>query len=720
MGAEREASVRVVVRKESAIQDLRTLSNETERFTRATRSGLEESTRAASGLVGTLKQGVGMAASFFGLHAGIGLVRDAMQIREEFQRINFSMEAGKGILRSWSASMADVWAINRRWGQDVGALTRSYGTLYEELGKGPDELASVLDRVARAATASGKPIERLADLGVVLSEKWDVPTEQLDDAFRTIFSLTSQGGVRLEEFMGQAARLGPKARKAGLSGTEDLANLLGFMNRAEQGIATPRQGAMAIGGLIDLLSGDSVEKTQKLRKAGVRGELIKGSQAIKDPFAMMREIVAATGGDRSKIEAGFGKSSPMSDILGELARPYREAVGGLPKDATSAQKRAAGLEAYDRAVEESRRVMMDKSRYEELAAQNAESASAQSARAMADLKAAMMDLVPTATAVASALRDVVAFIVSLKETKGGKFFGDAVDALGPLGMVGVGVAGGGLLSVAKGYLGGLGAKLAGGATEAAGGAVAAGEGGGKLAAMRLAAAKLGAFGAFASPMLLAMGVAAAAEGEGGEADLGDREQMSKRYRATRRYRRGDNLYEVLERIEGQAKPGDPMYRLRTYSDGGNQLLDNVAATDEYLAGFGFTDGELENDNGQHGISTPGAAVKGVLGNLGAIPAPKSGQSRGTRARGPAYNKAIATFDKSPFGRLLASMDAANARQEGQREFLASTPLPPTPTGPVLDGNAVAAPIVRALTSGVLRVEVVNTPKQGAPRNTQGP
>ena len=711
MGAEREASVRVVVRKESAIQDLRTLSNETERFTRATRSGLEESTRAASGLVGTLKQGVGMAASFFGLHAGIGLVRDAMQIREEFQRINFSMEAGKGILRSWSASMADVWAINRRWGQDVGALTRSYGTLYEELGKGPDELASVLDRVARAATASGKPIERLADLGVVLSEKWDVPTEQLDDAFRTIFSLTSQGGVRLEEFMGQAARLGPKARKAGLSGTEDLANLLGFMNRAEQGIATPRQGAMAIGGLIDLLSGDSVEKTQKLRKAGVRGELIKGAGAVKDPFDMMREIVAATGGDRGKIEQAFGRGSPMADVLTELARPYRDAAAG---GGTPAEKRAAGLKAYDDAVNESRRVMMSKSRYEEIAAERSQEAGANVERAMASVKEAFTkpEVLNAATQLANSLAALTVKVAEFTDSELFKKTAGIVDKAGP----------GGLLA---GWLSWKGLQAAG--RHVAEG-VTSGGGGEKLLVAKKMVELFGGFGTFAGPMLAPMAVAGLAEANRPVRMIGSRTlSPSRRMEVFHRAAAADGGGGGSG--AGNA-PALGQWWKRVLDERGEQLGEDVPLTDEEIAEWqkedqqraGMGDGSVKKGLG---LLRPGHAIDQAGIMTAQILAAKRGRSP---LQNLAYSVApgIAGAGVGPLASLTLAgqIEGANRQAEARASMMDARGVGPAP-GVALEAlpNAIANPIVRALVAlqtGTLRVEVVNTPKQGAPRNTQGP
>lgn len=714
MGAEREASVRVVVRKESAIQDLRTLSNETERFTRATRSGLEESTRAASGLVGTLKQGVGMAASFFGLHAGIGLVRDAMQIREEFQRINFSMEAGKGILRSWSASMADVWAINRRWGQDVGALTRSYGTLYEELGKGPDELASVLDRVARAATASGKPIERLADLGVVLSEKWDVPTEQLDDAFRTIFSLTSQGGVRLEEFMGQAARLGPKARKAGLSGTEDLANLLGFMNRAEQGIATPRQGAMAIGGLIDLLSGDSVEKTQKLRKAGVRGELIKGAGAVKDPFDMMREIVAATGGDRGKIEQAFGRGSPMADVLTELARPYRDAAAG---GGTPAEKRAAGLKAYDDAVNESRRVMMSKSRYEEIAAERSKEAGANVARAMGELKAAITrpEFLDAITSAAKGLSDVAIWAAKIAGSPTAKQIGELAKDATPGGILAAYAGAKSAPGFARWFFG-----VGEGAGAAAGGAAGAKAAGGALAGAKgagVSAVGLGMRGALAG-----LGMALFMEGDGynPEATLEQREKALRKYRVVDEYAQGSRKYQVYRSGE-RAPDGSYAYRKRIMDETGATLdIQKMTAEDlaRYVPRFG---GEMKGD----ALLRPGHAIDQAGIMSARILAAKRGRSP---LQELAFSAApgIAGAGVGPLASLVLAgqIEGANRQAEARASMMDARGVGPAP-GVALEAlpNAIANPIVRALVAlqtGTLRVEVVNTPKQGAPRNTQGP
>ena len=500
-GAEREAVIRIAVRKEGAVEGFRAVRREAEDFTRNVRGGLDDARRSAVSLTDSLRQGVGMAAGFFGIHAGLGLVKDAQRIKREFTEMAFSMEAGGRGLKNWKSLMGEVWAVNRRWGQEVHALTRVYRDLNEEIGGSPDEIAKVLSSVAKAATASGKPVETLGNLGAVLAEKWELPSEKMDDALRSVLSLTSQGGVRLEEFVGQAGRLGPKIRKAGMTGDVDtLSKLLGTMNRAEQASRTPRMGAMALGNLIELLSGETVERRATLLKAGVSGTEIN---KIKDPLEMMRTIVDATGGKRESIERAFGRTSPQSDILNELARPYLEAVGQLGPKASAKEKQAVGLAAYDEAVARSASVSLSRERFDELASERANDGEAGVNRAMANLTEAVANpallkgLTELANAFASATKTIGEAGEFLSKKLG---LGDpnappgAPDGSASPWLVGGGLLGGvGALKLAGGYLGGLGAKLAGGGMVAAGGGTVAAGGAAAGSGGVVAAALKGAF-----------------------------------------------------------------------------------------------------------------------------------------------------------------------------------------------------------------------------------
>jgi hypothetical protein len=234
--------------------------------------------------------------------------------------------------------------------------------------------------------------------------------------------------------------------------------------------------------------------------------------------------------------------------------------------------------------------------------------------------------------------------------------------------------------------------------------------------------------------LAGLGMALFMEGDGynPEATLEQREKALRKYRVVDEYAQGSRKYQVYRSGE-RAPDGSYAYRKRIMDETGATLdIQKMTAEDlaRYVPRFG---GEMKGD-----------ALERVFDGVRRVARPRSDHAidqagimtaqilAAKRGRSPlqdlAYSVApgIAGAGMGPLASLALAgqIEGANRQAEARASMMDARGVGPAP-GVALEAlpNAIANPIVRALVAlqtGTLRVEVVNTPKQGAPRNTQGP
>ncbi|MBB4287644.1 phage tail tape measure protein [Roseospira goensis] len=254
--------------------------------------------RARERMQRTALAAAGVGAAGYGMmHAGrvgLGWVKPAMEADHAWTALGLVAGATADELDHMRDRVRDIAAATN---QDATALREALGFL---IGKGlsPGDALAVLDRVGRAATATGAD---MADMGALTFAAMDTLLVAAGDVGRAhdiMARAGDLGGFELRDMARTFPQLTANARALGLTGTKAIATLSAALQVAVKGASGPEDAATNLANFLQKATApETVRNFEKFGidiKAALREAVLRG----ENPFdALLAQIAQATGAD---------------------------------------------------------------------------------------------------------------------------------------------------------------------------------------------------------------------------------------------------------------------------------------------------------------------------------------------------------------------------------------------------------------------------------------
>lgn len=452
----------------------------------AAKSALAE---LGSGLKSTLTQ----VATLGGALSAANAARGAVELTKGYKDIANSIEAGTGRAMTWQAVQSSVEGTAGRWKRSNQEVSASYRKLWDDIGDSKFATAGI-ESAARAATAGHGSMTALTTIVGQLKEKFDIPTEGIDDALASVIALGNKGGANVEELGEKIGILGATAKEAGFGGQEGLQKMLGMLNSADNVTGNFRKSLKAVTSVFDTL-GDP----EKLKTIGKELKIGLVDKTTGKPFAHALEMILAKSGGKQEVLAKVFSGEELK-LVTEFGKTYAKAFDETKGDIQTKMK--AGLAAYNDALKAAGETTLKASEVDKQAKDRLGDTDRQIADALRKLEIAftkpemvegLTKLAEVAPKVADALAKLLGFAVDHPKTAvaavvGGKVLGSVVPAVG--GSL-LGTAGKAILKKVLGS-GAAAAATEGAAATTGGSAAAEVAGGGAAAGLAIPAAIVGA------------------------------------------------------------------------------------------------------------------------------------------------------------------------------------------------------------------------------------
>jgi hypothetical protein len=248
---------------------------------------------------------------------------------------------------------------------------------------------ALLSDMARLAKATGTDLGDMAAAAANVSNGLgDTPNKAavLDQVMRTIAGQGKLGAVEISDMAVQMARVAASATKFAGDRGQNIAKMgaLAQIARAEGGAPSAAESARSVGGFAA-----TMQKTARIKAFKAKGIDVFSDDShtqLKDPIALIKESLMATGGDLQEMNKLF------MDVIGARA------VGGLQKTFVGAGGKDAGLKAVDAQVSRMLKAQISQDEVNESAKRASETDAAKAARFQNSLDAitetTMKTLVP--------------------------------------------------------------------------------------------------------------------------------------------------------------------------------------------------------------------------------------------------------------------------------------------------------------------------------------
>jgi hypothetical protein len=216
----------------------------------------------------------------------------------------------------------------------------------------------------------------------------DVPDKArvIDEVMRTIAGQGKLGAVEISDMAVQMARIAATATSFGGDRAKNIQTFgaLAQIARAEGGAPSAAESARSMGGFANTLKKSA--RIEAFKKEGIDVFTDKSKTTLRDPMALIKESLLATGGDMQRMNKLF------MDVVGART------VGGLQKTFVGAGGGQAGLAKVDEQVQRMMKAQISQDEVKESAKRAAETDAAKAARFQNSLDAitetTMKTLVP--------------------------------------------------------------------------------------------------------------------------------------------------------------------------------------------------------------------------------------------------------------------------------------------------------------------------------------
>jgi TP901 family phage tail tape measure protein len=282
-------------------------------------AGIKGGLSSVKSMFSSIKSAVG---GLTGLAGGIGfgaLVKGAMDSEAAMRKLSFSMGAGKGQFQDWQALQKQVGESALKWSQNSAEMADAMGSVAVDTGDAEFAKAT-MDALAQAAQASGQKMGTLAPLVSAMNEQFGITAADVPDALATLLSLSSRGGMSIEELSGSMGKLGRLSGLAGFEGKEGFGQMLGLANAIADASGSAKGSTTTMVGLISTLAGKQKELKQKW-----------GIDAKGGPAAAIEQALKKSKGDAAKLQEMLGEQGiVVAQSFGKRFQQVLAESGGTP------------------------------------------------------------------------------------------------------------------------------------------------------------------------------------------------------------------------------------------------------------------------------------------------------------------------------------------------------------------------------------------------------
>ena len=193
-----------------------------------------------------------------------------------------------------------------------------------------EETTGMLDGIGKAATATGVPMETLANTAGVFRDRLGIAPEEMGKAFDQMVEASKHGKVTLEDMASGMTGLASHAGLLGLKGPKALSQIGAALQITSRGANSSSEAVETLQGVFDNLGKEKVTKTLLgLQQLGlIKGDSLQRYMKIirtsQDPLLDMVHLMdEITGGDAKKLGTFFkGKESVIA--VQDLIKNVRE------------------------------------------------------------------------------------------------------------------------------------------------------------------------------------------------------------------------------------------------------------------------------------------------------------------------------------------------------------------------------------------------------------
>jgi len=160
-----------------------------------------------------IKQAGTLGAAF----ATAALVKDSVEIHKSFQDISFLVSKLPGQAMKWQEVQDLVTNAANKTTRTTKEMASAFRQVYVATGD-LDYAKESLEMIGRAATASGAPIEQIAQVSEMVRRKWKVTGQAADEMLTAFIAKADKGGLSLDQLSTRLDAVAGEAAEMGLDG----------------------------------------------------------------------------------------------------------------------------------------------------------------------------------------------------------------------------------------------------------------------------------------------------------------------------------------------------------------------------------------------------------------------------------------------------------------------------------------------------------------------
>lgn len=256
-------------------------------------------TRNAAALAATQAQMFGAVAAAYGLKQALSApVTAASEFETTMLDIGQKADMSDAAIAALGKRIRDLAPIVNKSSAEVA---KGVDALIG-FGLDPDRAMTLMEPIAKAATAYRAEVEDLAKAGYAALDNLKVPADQFGKALDAMAQAGKEGAFELKDMAREFPVLTAGAQALGMTGVTAVGRLAAAVEIARKGASDGASAATNVSNLMQKII--SPETTKKFKAVGIdiRAELKKTQKSGGDVFEMIdRLLKKATKGDQSKI-----------------------------------------------------------------------------------------------------------------------------------------------------------------------------------------------------------------------------------------------------------------------------------------------------------------------------------------------------------------------------------------------------------------------------------
>lgn len=274
-------------------------------------------------------------------------VKTAVDLQAHYKDMAFAIRTGTGEAMRWEEVQKTVEGTAGKWKRSNEEVAHSFDEIFRETNN-LEFAKKATEAAAKAATASGKPLQLLGNIAMELSDKFGVAGGDIEEALATIV-----GTNKVEEFGASMDRMGAAARSLGLTGKDGLAQFVGMLEASGGATKDLKKAIAGLSGVMETLEdpekAKAIEKELGVKLKKADGSMTDGAieEVLKATGGQKEELVKVFSGDALKIMSEYGRiySKAFDESTGTFKERSDAAMDEFHKTLKAAVKKPADLDA---------------------------------------------------------------------------------------------------------------------------------------------------------------------------------------------------------------------------------------------------------------------------------------------------------------------------------------------------------------------------------------